>query len=259
MLTGRCWACGSPQTESAKFWLQRGATNLICETARHRNQVSIPINLKKSETHYGRSGYRTASHAGRVATRSQNPGKRCESNQPRLELPREVKIQASVASRINLADFQNAVPAIHELAIVNETGQPFRNLRLTAISAPPFLKPKTWHIDQLAPGQALRIADLNIALDGALLGRLTESEKAILNLELTGEDGAPIAGSESTVELLPRNQWGGLSSLPDMVAAFVQPNEPAVERVLKSAADVLRKAGKSGSINGYQEGAKRAR
>jgi len=174
------------------------------------------------------------------------------------ELPREVKIQASVASRINLADFQNAVPAIHELAIVNETGQPFRNLRLTAISAPPFLKPKTWHIDQLAPGQALRIADLNIALDGALLGRLTESEKAILNLELTGEDGAPIAGSESTVELLPRNQWGGLSSLPDMVAAFVQPNEPAVERVLKSAADVLRKAGKSGSINGYQEGAKRA-
>src|SRR6218665_896611 len=178
------------------------------------------------------------------------------------ELPREVKIQASVASRINLADFQNAVPAIHELAIVNETGQPFRNLRLTAISAPPFLKPKTWHIDQLAPRHTLRISQLNtylnMALDGALLGRLPESEKAILNLELTGEDGAPIAGSESTVELLPRNQWGGLSSLPDMVAAFVQPNEPAVERVLKSAADVLRKAGKSGSINGYQEGAKRA-
>lgn len=183
-----------------------------------------------------------------------------EPTQVPEELPREVKIQASVSNRVNLADFQNAVTAIHELAVVNETEQSFRNLRLTAISAPPFLKPKTWHIDHLAAGQTLRITDLDIALDGALLGRLTEAEKAILNLELNVADGEPtrIASTESIVELLPRNQWGGLSSLPDMVAAFVQPNEPAVERVLKSAADVLRKAGKSGAINGYQEGAKRA-
>ncbi|MBC3930574.1 DUF4011 domain-containing protein [Undibacterium curvum] len=176
------------------------------------------------------------------------------------ELPPEVKIEINVSTRINLADFQNAVPAIHELAIVNETEISYRNLRLTVISTPPFLKPKTWHIDQLASGQTLHIGDLNISLDGSLLGRLTEAEKAILNLELTISDGESpsIARIESTVELLPRNQWGGLSSLPDMIAAFVQPNEPAVERVLKNAAEILRKAGKSSSINGYQDGAKRA-
>jgi hypothetical protein len=43
-----------------------------------------------------------------------------------------------------------------------------------------------------------------------------------------------------------------------MVAAFVQPNEPAVERLLKQTAEILRKSGKSSSLNGYTSGAKRA-
>ena len=67
-----------------------------------------------------------------------------------------------------------------------------------------------------------------------------------------------LARHEQTVELLPRNQWGGLSHLPDMVAAFVQPNEPAVERVLKQTAEVLRKHGKNPALDGYRGGSKRA-
>lgn len=164
-----------------------------------------------------------------------------------------VQIQATVAGRVNLADFQNAVPVVRELSIVNETEDAFRDLKLTAISDPPFLKPKTWHLDHLAAGQTLRITDLDLSLDGPLLGRLTESEKSVVTLTLTApnRESAEVAISEQTVELLPRNQWGGLSSLPDMIAAFVQPNEQAVERVLKQAAEVLRKAGKPGGINGY--------
>ena len=32
-----------------------------------------------------------------------------------------VRLQVAVVQKLNLADFQNAVPALHELAIVNET------------------------------------------------------------------------------------------------------------------------------------------
>ncbi|WP_204371535.1 hypothetical protein, partial [Burkholderia multivorans] len=52
-----------------------------------------------------------------------------------------VEIQATVAGRVNLADFQNAVPVLRELSIVNGTEDSFRDLKLTAISDPPFLKP----------------------------------------------------------------------------------------------------------------------
>lgn len=171
-----------------------------------------------------------------------------------------VQINATLASKVNLADFQNAVPVIRELSLVNETPDDLRSLRLTATSEPPFLKPKTWHIDHLAAGQIARLPDLDLGLDGTLLGRLTESEKATVTFRLSHgtEQVIELAVTESIVDLLPRNQWSGLSSLPDMVAAFVQPNEPAVERVLKQAAEVLRAAGRSGAINGYQEGSKRA-
>ncbi|GAB2897290.1 DUF3320 domain-containing protein [Microvirgula curvata] len=171
-----------------------------------------------------------------------------------------VWIQVTLASKVNLADFQNAVPVVRELSVINETGADVKELLLTAASEPPFLKPKAWHIDHVGAGQTVRINDLDLSLDGALLGRLTESEKAVVTFSLTtGLDAtAELASSESTVELLPRNQWGGLSALPDMVAAFVQPNEPAIERILKQAAEVLRKAGKPGAIDGYQGGARRA-
>lgn len=179
------------------------------------------------------------------------------------ELPKElrcVRIQSTLAGKVNLADFQNAIPVIRELSVANDTDADIKDVRLTVSSEPSFFKLKSWYIDHVAAGRDARINDLDVALDGLLLSRLTESEKASITFRLTTgfETPAELASFESTVELLPRNQWGGLSSVPDMVAAFVQPNEPSIERVLKKAAEVLRKAGKSGAINGYQEAPRRA-
>jgi very-short-patch-repair endonuclease len=176
------------------------------------------------------------------------------------EEPRCVRIQSTLAGKVNLADFQNAIPVIRELTVANDTDADIKDLRLTVSSEPSFFKIKNWHIDHVGAGRDARINDLDLALDGPLLGRLTESEKATITFRLTAglETSSELASFEATIELLPRNQWGGLSSVPDMVAAFVQPNEPSIERVLKKAAEVLHKAGKSGAINGYQEGPRRA-
>jgi hypothetical protein len=93
-----------------------------------------------------------------------------------------------------------------------------------------------------------------------LLTRLTEAETATVSFVLRrrGDTAGELARLECCVQLLPRNQWGGLSQLPDMVAAFVQPNDPAVDRLLKQAAEVLRRNGRNPALNGYQGGARRA-
>lgn len=39
-----------------------------------------------------------------------------------------------------------------------------------------------------------------------------------------------------------------------LLAAFVMPNDPAIEAILKEAAQVLLRAGKSDSLNGYADG-----
>jgi len=56
----------------------------------------------------------------------------------------EYAIRIANASKLNLADFQNSVPLLRELAIVNDSESGLSHLQLRLESFPPFLKPKTW-------------------------------------------------------------------------------------------------------------------
>lgn len=173
-----------------------------------------------------------------------------------------LKIDLTLAAKLNLADFQNAVPLLRDLWLVNETDQTHEQVELILTSDPPFLKPRRWRIDALAAGSRYQIRDLDLNLDGGLLARLIEAETATVSLALrsVGADAStqPLAQRDSHLELLPRNQWGGISHLPDLVAAFVQPNDPAVDRLLKRTAEVLRQNDRNPALDGYTGGAKRA-
>lgn len=171
-----------------------------------------------------------------------------------------IRLVVSAAKKLNLAAFQNAVPALLELVIVNETSSPIGELTVQLISEPPFVKPRVWNLDSVGAGESYHLRDLDVQLDGALLSRLTEAESALLHFELRSRKQADeiLARHESVVELLARNQWGGIGHLPEMLAAFIQPNDQAIDRLLKGAALALQTGGKSGSIDGYAHGPKRA-
>lgn len=91
-----------------------------------------------------------------------------------------VSIRSSVVAKLNLADYQNAVPVIRELRVINETAIKYNDLVLTLTAYPEVFKPKIWRIDTLTPNAFLPIPGHDLVLDGALLGRLTEAENATL-------------------------------------------------------------------------------
>lgn len=170
-----------------------------------------------------------------------------------------VRIEAVVAEKLNLADFQNAVPLLRELIIFNETEIPLRNLTLSISSNPAFIRMKSWRLDAIDENRNYKIPNVDVSLEGILLSRLTEAEMAQVNFALTSADSNQIICQyDVTVELLPRNHWGGMAHLPDMIAAFVQPNDPAVEQLMKRTADILSQHGKSRAFDGYRSGPKRA-
>lgn len=186
-----------------------------------------------------------------------------KERQTRDDAPRvdqSQRIDATLVAKLNLADFQNAVPLLRELSVANEAAEAITGLELRLESAPAFLKPKLWRIDAVTAGSRYHVTDLDVELDGGLLSRLTEAEKAKLSFVLRRAGDIPdeLARRDCIVELLPRNQWGGLCHLPDLAAAFVQPNEPAVERLLKQAAEILRKNDRNPALDGYNGGPKRA-
>lgn len=160
-------------------------------------------------------------------------------------------VNATVAQKLGFASHQNAVPLLRELEIANDSDKTLDDLTLTLTADPPFLSPKTWRLDRLAAGTSLHVNDTNITLSGAFLSDLTESIVGDVRLRLEA-GGQELAVSEHRVELLARGEWGGARTMSELLAAFSMPNDPAVDRVLKTASEVLRRAGARDAIDGYE-------
>jgi very-short-patch-repair endonuclease len=167
-------------------------------------------------------------------------------------------VEAAIAGTVNLALYENAVPVLRELTITGAGTETWTDLRLEAAAQPPFIAARTWHLSRLGPGERHQLTDLDLVLDGALLAGLTEARRASVSLRLTDADGRTLAQFDHTLELLAANEWAGVREVPELLAAFVQPNDPAVEALLKDTAQVLRDAGRESALDGYQS-ASRAR
>jgi hypothetical protein len=161
-------------------------------------------------------------------------------------------IDAIVASKVGFASHQNAVPILRDLKIRLTGEQSVECCQLKLTSDPPFVQPKTWRIERISPGDELVVSDRELQLNAALLGGLTESLIGKITLTLELQDSAELAQTSGSVELLAHNEWGGLSSMAELLPAFVMPNDPAVDRVLKAASDALRSAGKPHELDGYR-------
>ncbi len=162
-----------------------------------------------------------------------------------------LEIRATVAPKIAFASHQNAVPILVELALVSAHDEALEDLVVEASSDPGFLEPRTWRVDRLGPGGVAHVVDRDLKLSAALLARLDEAVVGALTLTVRrGEE--TLARRDFPVELLARSEWGGAASMAELLAAFVMPNDPAVDRVLKAASDVLRRAGKKDGIDGYE-------
>jgi len=107
---------------------------------------------------------------------------------------------------------------------------------------PPFIETKTWRIESLRAGSTLHITDRDIKLHGGFLAGLTETVTGEVTLRVMSGD-EELAATAFPVAILAKNQWGGYGSMPELLPAFCMPNDPAVDRVLKGASDVLRRAG----------------
>jgi very-short-patch-repair endonuclease len=165
------------------------------------------------------------------------------------------RIEALVTTKVSFASQQNSVPVLRELTIINEGDDDLKGIELTASSAPAFFTNGLWRIAQVSAGQRYRVPNLDLQMDAGALARLNEVEKGSIQFVLRkGEN--ELASLSVPVELLARNEWGGMGSFPELAAAFVQPNDPAVQHLLGKAIDVLRLHGKEPALVGYKRGKK---
>ncbi len=131
----------------------------------------------------------------------------------------EIKLKLDTTSRINFASAQNDVPVIKSLSITNSGERTLEDIDVSLSASPAVIRPKTWKIDRLSAEQSLNLNDLSTPLDLQHLSGLNETELGSLSLTITHADGH-LLFENRRLELLARDQWGGLGDMDRLLAAF---------------------------------------
>jgi very-short-patch-repair endonuclease len=168
-----------------------------------------------------------------------------------------ILIKASVANRINVAFHQNSIPLVGDIQIVNETDLALAGVEISVTSTPPFLTPKTFRLDHVAAGGLQQLSPVQIELNAAFLRKLTEAVDGEVLIEAR-VNGAVIAEERFSCRILAASEWTGISTAPELIAAFVRPNDPTVDAILRNAAEKLRANGRDTALDGYRGGKARA-
>lgn len=162
-----------------------------------------------------------------------------------------ITIICSVIPKVNLAFQQNSVAIITEIELRNRSDKSFRELELVLTSAPKFLIERTWYIDQLEAGSDVIIDDIRVELNSEFLRGIYESLRGEMTFTLKA--GIDVLDTKTEiVELLAKDEWVGTRILPEILAAFVQPNDATVQTILRDTSKILEAGKQLASIEGYQ-------
>jgi very-short-patch-repair endonuclease len=164
-------------------------------------------------------------------------------------VPDNLKISLVYDQAINYAFQQNAIPVVKELCFCNNT-VPRKNLIIRVTTEPAFAEPVELRLQGINAGGEFRVAPLDLKLSPDFLSKLSEKVSGWLKVDVL-EGDSTICSRTEPISLLARNEWCGLVSLPEILAAFVLPNDAAVMTILNRAAELLRENTGRSDLNGY--------
>lgn len=196
-----------------------------------------------------------------------------ESELPRSELPQaelpegeapspepsvtEVLPEAKLAlecehdARLQWALQQNDVPLVKRVRVTNEGEESLEDLRVEVRVGDELAEPWTARLAALSPGGSWNLEEVRLNLRPDRLRSQLERERVHLKVEVL--QGARILATKDwPLEVLAFNEWAGIQSLPELTAAFVLPNHPDVEQVLRKARALLQERTGDPALAGYQ-------
>ncbi len=174
-----------------------------------------------------------------------------EQIHPGEEKTAKASISLTYDRTVNYAMQQNDVPLIKELRIRNDDATVHKDLLIRLTAEPPFASPWERRITAINAGETFNLGLVDLPLSHQYLAGLTERVIGALQVELLRDD-VRIHSSSQRIEVLAYDEWNGLQSIPEILAAFVTPNHPAVESVLSDAAGILGSWSDSSALSGYQ-------
>ncbi|GCB06277.1 DUF3320 domain-containing protein [Ralstonia sp. SET104] len=165
--------------------------------------------------------------------------------------PDGVEIEIEADSTLGYASIQNSVPVIRSLRLTNHGTETLENLEVLVTCNPRFAESIKLRFDRLSPSETRRVSPVDLHPDHSYLAELQEAVQAVVKVSvLAGAN--ELAHKAQSMEVLAYDQWAGTRALPELLAAFCMPNNPAVDILIGKASKLLRSQYSELSMNGYQ-------
>lgn len=163
------------------------------------------------------------------------------------------KIQITIQAdpTINYASYQNNVPLVRSLSITNTTDLPLHSVEITVRCEPEFAEAMRLQFERLDARETRRIDALDLKFRHRYLADLNEAERGRVIVQASSA-GTELACADQAIDVLAYDQWAGARALPELLCAFSLPNNPAVDKLIFQASELLAKTEGHRTINGYQ-------
>ena len=113
------------------------------------------------------------------------------------------------------------------------------------------IKENTQRLEFLGAGQSVQVRTISIMPDIMQLSQITEAISTTFTITVSEESGQ-LLEQEMPITLMACDQWAGSGVMPEQIAAFVVPNNPALSRILINAARWLERLTGSSQLDEYQ-------
>ena len=167
-----------------------------------------------------------------------------------------LKCELTYLPEVSYALYQNYVPIVRELLLTNEGNTALENLELS-LSIDSFGRsPYQQKIALLGAHETLHFTDdlHTLSIDPTAILQRTERVDTVLRLTIQDVTGTTLYSELFPIALLPFDYALQIDTLPEMLAAFVTPNYPAIAPILQRASHTLFQWTNNGSFDGYQSG-----
>ena len=162
-----------------------------------------------------------------------------------------VKVEFLYLPAINYTMQQNRVSLIRLLTIENTGEEALQDVKAELSFEPEFAGTCCQFIDSIPAGGKILADGLRPQLQTSFFAHITERMAGSITVEVLSKN-LSIFRQTYPLDILAFDQWGGVSVLPEMLSAFVTPNNPIVAPILKRASEILNKWTGSPALDEYQ-------
>ena len=163
-----------------------------------------------------------------------------------------MKIKTDYSKAFSYARMQNGIPAVRSITLRNTGKESLSNVRLSISFDPAFSAGYEAVLSEVPKGKTI-LDSIKVLPSASFLANLTERMEGTMTVTVESEqDGTEI--EKYPVSLLPYDFWEGIGDSPELLAAYVLPNHPAIRPVIQRASEKLQAWTGNPALDGYQSG-----